>query len=862
MSATEKSSSESSSPESSGDESSDGITLPEPPPKKRKQWLLGQPLPTHMLNCLIAQGQDEASCSDESSDRSLLSELHRSNSTQPEELNIESNFQTSYNDTAVAFSADGPDSTSLENTASESSSAPSISADSSSDSEHSKSSTSENGTPEEIDITVKLFPGSKVTMGQAVSKLLDICCRHAAPKALISDLVKYIGEILPGYNTFPRSMYYFEKVINPYIPPNLAVVHYCCEGCGTYLENGTNSAECSVCDQSNVKSFYEFPLETQIKYLFEQRNLADVMDSYQEKVRDLTDITKGEEYLRVKCNLSAKYDVVLLCSADGLRPHNNSEQEIWTLTYTICEIPPQLRKVFTMVSQIWYGKKKPPMNAFLIPFSEAVTKLYSKGVTWTHPRTKEDNLTRGTGPVFTLDAPARAIVQNIVQFSGFFSCNICEIEGEHVKSGRGGKVVFPNEDDVVLRTKEAMEDQTESVLNNGVVVKGVAGDSTLNLIPLCNRSTAILYEYMHLILLGVTRQFFCKWFASKKRIGKNKKKENEPWYIGDKTKAINKFLQIVKGTYELSRFPKDLDKYKTFKATTWLVWLLYVSPIALQKYLPQDYFQHWILLVLAVHTLLNEVISENEREVAAMLLSVFVEKAEKLYGKEIMTYNVHGLTHMALMVKRWGALWSHSTFLFEDFNGVITRNLHGTVNISEEFTNVLSRHIANATLKNYLTVAQDESSTNPALKGKEFYYTLSQRELVLLRQYSPNTEQRIPIHGRVQRGNTIFTTISYNAEHTTNNKTIVFKSDENTKVFGTLQFFYNNGGQILAFIKALDVDNDSRFKHLDTGFCVRHIVPILETEDICVVPLENILSKVIRLGNYVCVPPNKFERNL
>ncbi|KAE8741643.1 hypothetical protein FOCC_FOCC012845 [Frankliniella occidentalis] len=163
----------------------------------------------------------------------------------------------------------------------------------------------------------------------------------------------------------------------------------------------------------------------------------------------------------------------------------------------------------------------------------------------------------------------------------------------------------------------------------------------------------------------------------------------------------------------MTRFPKDISKYKSYKASTWLLLLLYVSLIVLQRCLPEKYFQHWLLVVIAVHLLLQEVISEEDVELARLLLSVFVEESEELYGKGIMTYNLHGLQHMALMVKRWGALWSNSTFLFEDYNGVITRNLHGTNLISEEFVNLLGGHVANETLENVLHVEIDKLSSNP-----------------------------------------------------------------------------------------------------------------------------------------------------
>ena len=43
-----------------------------------------------------------------------------------------------------------------------------------------------------------------------------------------------------------------------------------------------------------------------------------------------------------------------------------------------------------------------------------------------------------------------------------------------------------------------------------------------------------------------------------------------------------------------------------------------------------------------------------------------------------MSYNVHLLTHLADAVEKWGPLWSHSAFVFEDVIGLLKTVYHGT----------------------------------------------------------------------------------------------------------------------------------------------------------------------------------------
>ena len=65
-----------------------------------------------------------------------------------------------------------------------------------------------------------------------------------------------------------------------------------------------------------------------------------------------------------------------------------------------------------------------------------------------------------------------------------------------------------------------------------------------------------------------------------------------------------------------------------------------------------------------------------------------------------------------------------------------------------------------------------------------------------------------------------------------------------------------------AFVKCFKIDHIKMFVHTESQFVIRHIIPIVESENVILVPLENIVCKVIRVGNYVCLRPNNVEVNL
>lgn len=64
---------------------------------------------------------------------------------------------------------------------------------------------------------------------------------------------------------------------------------------------------------------------------------------------------------------------------------------------------------------------------------------------------------------------------------------------------------------------------------------------------------------------------------------------------------------------------------------------------------------------------------QTHADYAHSLLCMFVTESAKIYGPGFITYNVHGLTHLAADVKKFGPLDSYSAFPFENFLGSLKK---------------------------------------------------------------------------------------------------------------------------------------------------------------------------------------------
>jgi hypothetical protein len=105
------------------------------------------------------------------------------------------------------------------------------------------------------------------------------------------------------------------------------------------------------------------------------------------------------------------------------------------------------------------------------------------------------------------------------------------------------------------------------------------------------------------------------------------------------------------------------------KATEFRQFLLYSGPVVLKKHLPADLYKHFMLLFIGVFCLSCSFFCDTYRDYAQMLLLKFVNQFGELYGRNMLVYNVHGLTHLVSDVKNFGPLENFSAFAFESFLG-------------------------------------------------------------------------------------------------------------------------------------------------------------------------------------------------
>lgn len=120
---------------------------------------------------------------------------------------------------------------------------------------------------------------------------------------------------------------------------------------------------------------------------------------------------------------------------------------------------------------------------------------------------------------------------------------------------------------------------------------------------------------------------------------------------------------------EFARKPRSIEEKNRWKATELRQFLLYTGSVVLHDVV----YNNFMLLSVAISILIDPTLCSVMCEYAKVLLVAFVEHFMKLYGKEYVVYNVHGLVHLADDVKCHGPLDNISAFPFENYLGPLNR---------------------------------------------------------------------------------------------------------------------------------------------------------------------------------------------
>jgi len=260
--------------------------------------------------------------------------------------------------------------------------------------------------------------------------------------------------ILPG--CLPATNYFVEKLLD--FDTRTVQLHYFCSKCMHYfglsvpqtclLCNTVYGGDAKLCDSLFL---FVLPLIDQLKCLLNKDLIwKSIFQIKCDKSEQLTDVYDGKIYKELK----QKSDITLQFNCDGAPVFNSSKFSIWPLVCGINELPTALRNCNMMLHTLWFGRVKPCATAFLQPFVSEITDLYNNGFTFVRSSGGHERTINVSATLCICDAPARAMLQDFVQFNGHYGCGFCLHPGERIQKGSGTVQVYALNQIYPLRVRE------------------------------------------------------------------------------------------------------------------------------------------------------------------------------------------------------------------------------------------------------------------------------------------------------------------------------------------------------------------------------------------------------------------------
>ena len=709
--------------------------------------------------------------------------------------------------------------------------------------------------------------------GSALQDLLSLIDLHCmVPHRLIKSL-----------HTFKQ---YFKTLKNP------LKKHYYCSQCCLSIAAACEKCPNVMCNQEftdNNKCFFiEIPIFDQLKALFNRKGFYnDLQHRFNRKnAKQLSDIYDGTAYQKLmepNKFLSFPGNVSFSWNTDGISVFKSSKYSIWPLYFAINELPIHKRWCGDnlLLAGLWFGYQKPNMLTFLKPFVESLSTMHA-GVTMCSPDITDSFKCHARLLCGTCDLPAKAMVLNMMQFNGQYGCTHCTQSGKQFSTGERGTVhVYPyiqNNPGGPERNSKNLEKDAREATDTGEPVLGIKGPSWLSMVPEYNILAGNTVDYMHCVLLGVTRMILKLWFDSEH--------SQQLWYCGNRVKEVDSKLLQIKPPLTITRTPRSIEQHRSYwKASEYRNWLLLYSLPVMFSILPMEYLAHHMLLVEAIHTLLKSSITSSQLNKAEKLLQHYCFKLQHYYSEQYMTANVHHLLHLSETVKKFGPLYVYSCFPFEGANGSLLSYIRGTQHIDAQILETVSiRQSLPYVVDHYLPCGSDASNLYYKMKVKRYEPNkVAIGENYALGKITNCSYLTDPIHqaalekvtksktlGRFSRAIVHGQTV-HSLEHTQpkkrNSHTVAYNYDSK-QYHGTLLYYVTDFKQIYAvvvpFVSLLSV-----FPTDDITFCsVPHIhVYNSISQSVHIIPISSVnLSVVMSFEEvpntiYICEQPNTIERD-
>lgn len=752
---------------------------------------------------------------------------------------------------------------------------------------------------------IPIYEGADLTTGASMLLIMTYVLEHNLSGDGFADLLDLISIHCKQKNTIPTSVHLFKQWFQDLkiTPKKHSYCSFCLLGFDDITSDKCQNPKCGKTFNKKMDKgfFVEVPLVHQVqKLMFDEsfRKSLTFRFNRKKKITDnIEDIYDGKHYMKFDDVLSDPHNMSFLWNTDGVPLFKSSKTSMWPLYFVINELPFKMRREpeNMLLAGLWIGPKKPEMMTFLKPFIEDL-ELLENGVLVTTDR-NEIIAVKGLLLAGTADLPAKCAVCNMMQYNGKYSCPCCIQPGQSAVSGKGRCQVFPFkfEDPVgPERTHEDSLNMAKQAVTSGKAEFGIKGPCWLTSLRSYDFVIGNCIDYMHCVLLGVTKLLISLWFL--------KSSSGKEFNVSEMLPVVDERLENIKPPLNIKRKPRSLNDLKYWKASELRSWLLFYAPVILLGILPKEHYEHFLLFSNAIFLLLKDSISDSDITRAENFLEHFVSRFPDLYEDRCMTLNLHLLLHLPGNVRNLGPLWAYSCFPFEDANGYLLKLVKGTQSVESQIIDSVSvTHGMPFLRKNCIIQgSKEEELLKKILKISDKNITLIRENMYIMGKTTEKNPHdlsqdlyvalanfmNLPLDGpvkifkRFKKGNRIFHSLEYTRVRVRNSFTIRYQLGHGIVKFGMVRLYvlYHSMSKqrdyTLAIVNPLNVNNDDAFcfprDDVTDQELMEHVfvcnTPDYNTQSVAI-PVEDIIDLCVMIplnGKpvcYVAMIPNMLEKD-
>lgn len=385
------------------------------------------------------------------------------------------------------------------------------------------------------------------------------------------------------------------------------------------------------------------------------------------------DVFDGKIWREFQCYegkpfLSEPFTYGLMMNIDWFQPCKHTEYSVGAIYLTFMNLPRKLRfrQENVLLIGLLPGPKEPKrdINAFLAPLVEELQSLLD-GVEIYIRSLSKAVLVRCALLCVACDIPASRKVSGFLGHSATLGCSKCM----KVFPGQVGRKDYSGFDR--SQWKERTLDNHKKCIHlirkcktkrqrNDLESKYGCRYSILLDLPYFNPIRMTIIDPMHNLYLGTAKHVLKDIWL-------------ERGLIDHKSlDCIQSKVDSISKPHYIGRIPRKIaSSFAGFTADQYKNWTNLFSVIALHDILTGDHLKCWYYFVQASRLLCQMSITDAQIQLADAFLLKFCHRVENLYGKNLITPNMHLHCHLKQCLLDYGPVHNFWLFSFERYNGIL-----------------------------------------------------------------------------------------------------------------------------------------------------------------------------------------------